>query len=247
MVTKLRRAFQKARQVFQKVRVVYYNFGDGSDAEKLADLEYAAEHGADLIGISEHADRVDVTSAFLRLYPEYDRYFDPNQAGGAKECILWRKSLGTVTLKKTTRLTGPMKLPKGAGPENAGPKCIHRIRIRVKTGKRRSRRVHFMVGHQYATIHKRKQAARLFMNALVNVVRARLGVVILVSDQNATPGQAILEALKVLLPSWSNRGTGPTHKNRIIDYIMVRGAKIIEAWSHKLSSDHKMIFADVKL
>lgn len=239
--------FKKLWQVFRKVRVVYYNFGDGPDREKLADLEFAAEQGADLIGISEHADRVDVTSEFLRLHPEYDRYFDPDQAGGSKECILWRKALGKVTLKKTHRLTDSMKLPKGAGPEKAGPKCLHRIRLRVKVGKRRFRRVHFMVGHQYATVNNRKEAARLFMNALVNVVRARLGVVILVADQNATPGHALLEALKVLLPSWSSKDTGPTHKNRIIDYIMVRGAKILEAWSKKLSSDHKMIFADIQL
>lgn len=241
----LRKAKRLVRKVVRTLRVAYYNFGGGPDQAKVEDLEEIWNAGAVLIGLSEHGDRDDVTDRFLRAHPRWDKFAGDGRPGAAKECILYDTELGKVTAKKTRTLVGARKLAPGAGPENAGPKCSNRIRMRVKVG-RRWRRVHFIVGHQYATINKRKDAARLFIQALADMIRSLRGTVIFVGDLNATPGTAILHALKVLMPSWSTK-TGPTHHKRLIDYIMVRGGQIIAAWSARGSSDHKMIFADVQI
>lgn len=215
--------------------------GDGSDEQKLADLEAAHAEGADIIALGEHADRIDVTTEFCRRHPDFEQYFGDGTTGAAKECLLYRKSLGEVTLRKTIVLVKARKLPQGAGPENATNKCALRVRLRIN-----GRRVNLIVGHQYASVGSRKEAAWLFMHALVDLVKARVGITIFFGDLNDVPKHALIKALRALFKFSSSDETGPTHKRRLIDYIMVRGrAKIIAAFTAKIHSDHRKVVVDV--
>lgn len=233
---------KKPRKRRQKRRLAYYNFGDGPDSEKRQDLEEAYELGVDVIALSEHADRVDVTSAFLRDHPDYDRYYGDGRSGGAKECLLYRKSLGKVTAKKSYTLVGARRVAKGAGPENPGPKVAHRVRMRIN-----GKRTHFTVGHQYATVNNRRDAAWDFINALTDMLRARVGISVFFGDLNAEPRHKLVRALRTLFTGSSSDESGDTHKKRLIDYIMVKGTRIVKVFTQRLTSDHKMVVVDVMI
>lgn len=231
------------RKLFRTIRVVYYNMGDGPDQIKLEDLEEIWAQNPEVIALSEHADRIDVTTKFVEAHPEYDQYFGDGRPGAAKECLLYRKDLGELTLKKTHTLVGPRKLGEGAGPENATAKCALHLRFRVKQGKRR-RRLHVIVGHQYATVNNRREAAKLFMRALADLVRRLVGAVIVMGDMNMVPSHALMHALMVLM---TGSDVGATHGKRQIDRILVRAATILSAWTRRGSSDHRMVFADIRI
>jgi endonuclease/exonuclease/phosphatase family metal-dependent hydrolase len=230
----------KKRKDLEKARLVYYNFGDGPDNHKLADLEYGSNVlKADIIAVSEHADRIDVTTSFLESHPDWARYYGDGENGAAKECILYRKNIGKKTLEKTVGLTRARKLPKGAGPENAGPKWAHWLRFR-----RKHHRLHLIVAHQYATVANRREAAWDFIRSLAKLVRPRMGVTIFFGDLNATLKDVTIRFFKQLFSSSSAPKSGPTHEKRLIDYINIKGGVILGVFTVKRSSDHKMLVVD---
>lgn len=230
----------KKKKGLKKARLVYYNIGDGGDKSKLKDIEYAADDlGADVIALSEHADRVDVTSDFLKSHPDWDRYYAPNMNGGSKECLLYRRSLGEKTLGKSVQLVGKRTLAEGAGPEIAGPKVAHWVRFR-----RNGHRLHLIVAHQYATVHNRRKASWLFIRALAKLVRPRRGVTVFCGDLNATLKDVTIKFFKTLFTSSSAPESGPTHEKRLIDYINIKGGVLLEAFTKKRSSDHMMLVVD---
>lgn len=233
MVKKLRKLVKKF------VRVGTYNAGNATNAKLLSDLEEWVRQGVQILGLQEVADRLSVLKAFRALHPDWDFFNGDGRPGSAKTAILYQKSVGEVTAQKSVTLVGPRRLPQGAGPENAGAKVANRIRFRIGR-----KRVNFIVAHQYATVNNRRQAARLFMDALSHVIRRRLGTVIFVGDLNMTPGHALMHALRVLMTGASH--VGGTHGPREIDRILVRGGEIIECWSKRGSSDHRAVFADVQ-
>jgi len=234
----------KTKRVRKNVRLAYLNLGDGSDERKLADLNEAFDLGAEIIGVSEHADRVDVTTRFLREHTEFARYYGDGRNGAAKECLLYKKSIGEATLKESITLSDVERVPAGAGPERPGPKVANRVRIRVAWNRRR---LQLVVGHQYATVNNRREAARLFMNSLKDLVRNLRGVVIFFGDLNARPSHQLVRALRALFTGSSAPQSGNTHGNRIIDYVMVRGARVLNAFTESISSDHRMVVVDIRL
>lgn len=231
---------EKQRKDLTKARLIYYNFGDGPDDEKYEDLVYAADElEADVISLSEHADRADVTSRFLRTHPDWDRYFAPDMNGGAKECVLYRKDIGHKTQDKSVQLVGARTLAEGAGPEKAGPKVAHWVRF-----KRSNHRLHLIVAHQYATVANRRAASWLFIRALAELVRPRRGVTVFFGDLNATLKDVTVQFFKKLFTSSSAPKSGPTHKQRLIDYIKIKGGILLDAFTVKRSSDHRMLVVD---
>jgi endonuclease/exonuclease/phosphatase (EEP) superfamily protein YafD len=82
------------------------------------------------------------------------------------------------------------------------------------------------------------------MNALMDLVKARIGAVVFFGDLNDTPKHQLIRALKVLFSASSSETTGPTHGQRLIDYIMVRGGKIVGASTRRVHSDHRMVIVD---
>lgn len=226
-----------ARKHRTSVRVGVYNLGDGSDSEKFQDLLGLMGQRFDYLGLTEHADRSDVTDRFVRNFPQYGKWEGDGRNGAQKTCVIYRKSKGRVTAKVSNTLTGRKRLPQGAGPEQAGPKVANRIRARVE-----KKRLHFIVAHEYASVNNRREAAAEFMRALVAIVRPRLGKTIVVADFNMTATHRLMRALRALLKSRSK--VGPTHDTREIDQILTNG-EIYQAWTWTGTSDHKAVFADV--
>jgi len=223
------------------IRVVQYNIGDGPDHIKLGELEdLLKEDNPQVFFLDETADRLKVIKAFCSLHPEFDYWMGDGRPGAAKTTIVYLKSLGKVTGKYSETLVGKRRLAKGAGPENASPKVENRIRIRTPEGKR----LHLIVAHQYATVVKRRVAARLFLRALVNVVKRRFGIVIFAGDMNQDPLAKMHKALRKVLPFFTNKFS--TWGKRVIDVIWVnRKARIVKYWTEQYTSDHRAVVADI--
>lgn len=228
-----------ARKHKRRVRVCTYNLGDGPGVHKLEDLEGFASDGVRLMGLEEHGDRSHVTDDFVNFNPGWAKWEGDGRPGGKKTCILYRTDLGPVTAKASKTLVGRMLLRKGAGPEHASPKVANRIRLRVH-----GKRLHFIVGHEYATVSNRRRAAIMFMVAFVAWIRFRRGCVIAVGDMNMTPRNAMMRYLYRIFSVRSD--VGGTHGRRQIDRILVKRGQIIEAWTKRGSSDHKAVIADVE-
>ena len=230
---------RKHKKAKRKVRVVQANLGDSSDERVYADIDSFKADGAQLMGFEEHADRDKLTDKWIKNNPGWGKWAGDGRLGGKKTCILYLESLGPVTAEKSITVSNIRRVPKGAGPEKVVPKVVNRIRMRVQ-----KRRLHFIVSHQYATIHNRLTAAKTFMRGLVGVVKPRIGTVIVVSDTNEKPGGMVVRSLERLFKSRSN--VGGTHGPREIDRILVKGGKIVKSWKKDTSSDHDAVFADVE-
>ena len=196
----------KGRPAF---RGVVYNVGDGKGVLKYQDLNDILEEDPDMIGLLEVADRGDVIQRWLQNHPGWAFFNGDGSQGAAKTGVLYRTKV-KVTSKKSHRLTPRFKLPKGAGPENAPPKVANRLRFKWY-----GKRSHFIVCHQYATVHNRMYYATRFITALTQVVVTRLGSVVVVGDFNQERHQNPLRLLTKVVRSWSQ--VGKTRDSREID------------------------------
>lgn len=242
-------------QAFPLVRASI-NFGAGTEADKLGDLDMLAAAGADLIDCQEAGDQIQMIRKWLTANPGYGQFVKFG-GGGSKVPILYRKAVLRLDEKRSEVITTwagnqdrdlPLLEP-GAGPERVGPKALtHAVLDHLPSGWTIHELDHHLVAsHTRPNTPRRgevadQQAAAFREEALA--AEATGDIVGGSGDWNGPP-----EWVKKRIPEFVIDNHDPTHRDSQIDSVghlphpalTVIGAQTLETSGSRKNADHRAV------
>jgi endonuclease/exonuclease/phosphatase family metal-dependent hydrolase len=186
------------------IRAITYNVGDGSNAEKRADLKRLMRLGPAVIGLQEVADRKAMVTRLAKRNG-YHAYYEQTERGSAHNAVLVRNKGTDVLAHGALRLSVRTRVnPNTPGTGGTGwikPNYLNWVRISTGGLRWTIGVVHLVPSAERFAANRRlhnKQVAdssRWFDHAKAEPM--------LMGDFNATPGSALMADLREVAKPWS--------------------------------------------